>query len=279
MSRIDTLLENGRTCSYEFFPPKNEIQAAALEATIGELALAGPDFISVTYGALGSTRETTKELAISHNNRWNFPTMAHLTCVGQQKDELSDLVDTYAAAGLENILALRGDGNEPGDFRHAVELASFIKGRHPSMAVGVAAHPEIHPDAAGRGQDRRHLAAKLEVADFAITQFFFNADDYYDLVNELDALGCQKPVIPGVMLFSSAAGLRKMADMNNTALPKTLITQLEAFDKPADISKLAVETAAQLAADLDELTVPGLHIYTLNKSQPALQLRELIACQ
>ena len=133
MPQIVSLLEQGPTYSYEFSPPKDAVQAAALEETVSELAITDPDFISITYGALGNTRETTKAFAISHNARYDFPTMAHLTCVSQGKAELADLIDDYAAAGLENILALRGDGTEPGDFAHAIDLAEFIKGRHPQI--------------------------------------------------------------------------------------------------------------------------------------------------
>lgn len=213
---------------------------------------------------------------MSQNAIWEFPTMAHLTCVGQKAEEVLNIVDEYADTGLENILALRGDGEERGGFAHAIDLAVFIKDRHPAMSVGVAAHPEVHPDSASRAEDRRHLAAKLGVADFAITQFFFNPDDYRRLVEELDELGCRKPVIPGIMLFASAAGLRNMAGMNNTTLPEALTEQLDTLDKPADVSKLAVETAAELIDDLSADEVPGLHIYTLNRSQPALDLKNLL---
>jgi methylenetetrahydrofolate reductase (NADPH) len=276
MSKIASILENGPTYSYEFFPPKDIAQATVLTATIGELAVTQPDFISVTYGALGNTRETTKNTVIEQNGRWAFPTMAHLTCVGQRREEIVGLIDEYASSGLENILALRGDGDEPGDFPHAIHLAEFIKDRYPAMSVGVAAHPEIHPDSSSRKQDRATLAAKLEVADFAITQFFFDADHYHRLVDELDALGSNKPIVPGVMLFTTSAGLIRMADMNNTSLPTALIAELDTLDKPADVSKLAIETAADLISDLSDYDIPGVHIYTLNKSGPALALTELL---
>lgn len=276
MSTIATILEQGPTYSYEFFPPKDSAQAASLATTIGELVVTQPDFISVTYGALGNTRETTKKTVIDQNGLWSFPTMAHLTCVGQQRDELVALVDEYADAGLENILALRGDGDETGDFPHAIDLAAFIKDDYPTMSVGVAAHPEIHPASSSRKLDRETLAAKLEIADFAITQFFFDADHYHRLVDELDALGNTKPIVPGIMLFASAAGLTKMADMNNTSLPANLTSELEILDSPSDISKLAVETAADLISELNDYDIPGVHVYTLNRSGPALALKELI---
>lgn len=276
MTEIANILEAGPTFSYEFFPPRNEVQAAVLESAIRELAITNPDFISITYGAMGRTRDITREIAIDNNHLWGFPTMAHLTCVGQSRDEILDSIDTYAIEGVENILALRGDGEAPGDFEHAIELVSIIKYHYPNMSVGVAAHPEVHPDSPGRKQDREYLAAKLGVADFAITQFFFHADDYRRLIEELDELGINKPVIPGIMLFASVPGLTKMANLNNTALPMALTEKLEVFDSPADIGKIAVEAAAQLIDDLSDYDVPGLHIYTMNRSQPALQLKKLL---
>ncbi len=276
MSKIATILEQRPTYSYEFFPPKNEAQATTLAATIGELALTQPDFISITYGALGSTREATKDTVIKQNELWQFPTMAHLTCVGQDRGELADLLDEYSIAGIENILALRGDGDEDGDFSHAIDLVAFIKDRYPDMSVGVAAHPELHPSSPNRKRDREALAAKLAIADFAITQFFFDARHYHTLVDELDVLGSNKPVIPGVMLFASSVGLAKMAAMNNTSLPVSLTSRLEVLEKPSDIRQVAVETAAELIDDLRDYDIPGIHVYTLNKSGPALALKALL---
>lgn len=276
MARIAEILENGPTYSYEFFPPKDDRQSAALAQTIEELSVTDPDFISVTHRAQAGTGDATQEVVVLQNDTRSFPVMAHLTCAGQTGAEVTAIVDGYADDGLENILALRGDSDEHGDFGHAIDLAEFIKGRHPGMSLGVAGHPEVHPDSRSRSEDRRHLAAKLEVADFAITQFFFDADDYRRLVDELDVLDCRKPVIPGIMLFASAAGLRRMAAMNDSSLPSRLTGQLDALDRPEDISKLAVETAAELIDDLGADDVPGLHIYTLNRSQPALELKKLV---
>lgn len=277
MAKIANLLEQGPTYSYEFSPPKDDAQAASLNGTIEALEVTYPDFTSITYGALGNTRDTTRDVAIAQNEIRDFPMMAHLTCVGQSRSEITGLVDAYIDGGLENILALRGDGDDPSDFAHAVDLVEYIRGRYPSLSLGVAAHPEVHPSSPSRKQDREHLAAKLEVADFAITQFFFDADHYRRLVEELDALGNDKPVLPGIMLFVSAAGLHRMAAMNNTSVPGDLAAQLETLDRPDDIGKLAVETAAGLIDELSDYGVPGLHIYTLNRSAPALALHEALS--
>jgi methylenetetrahydrofolate reductase (NADPH) len=143
------------------------------------------------------------------------------------------------------------------------------------MSVGVAAHPEVHPASASRESDRQHLAAKLEVADFAITQFFFDPNDYHRLIDELDDLGCNKPIIPGIMLFGSAGGLARMAALNNATIPEKLANRLERT-APADMGKLALDTALDLVEGLGIDKVPGLHIYTLNKSQPALDLERML---
>ncbi|HUC90241.1 MAG TPA: methylenetetrahydrofolate reductase, partial [Patescibacteria group bacterium] len=242
MSNIAELLQTNQTLSYEFSPPKTEAQAAALRTAVDELAATEPDFISITYGAMGSTREATKDFAIRQNVLRSFPAMPHLTCVGQRPEKIKDLLVEYAGEGVENILALRGDGDEPGAFVHAIGLATFIKDCFPWMSVGVAAHPEVHPASASRESDRQHLAAKLEVADFAITQFFFDPNDYHRLIDELDDLGCNKPIIPGIMLFGSAGGLARMAALNNATIPEKLANRLERT-APADMGKLALDTA------------------------------------
>jgi len=276
MSKISGILEEKTTFSYEFFPPNNATRVAALHTVVNELAVTNPDFISVTYGALGNSREATKSAVIEQNNLRSFPTMAHLTCVGHSRGEIKKLLDDYNASGVENIMALRGDGDAAGDFKYAVDLVEFIKNLHPDMSVGVAAHPEVHPNSPNRNQDRVNLATKMKVADFAITQFFFDAEHYHRMMGELDSLRIDKPIIPGIMLFLSKKGLFRMADMNNTSLPKELEERLETLEQPADISKLAVETAAGLVEKLDEYDIPGIHIYTLNRSKPVLELNNLV---
>jgi methylenetetrahydrofolate reductase (NADPH) len=276
MTKIATILGQGPTYSYEFFPPKDEAGAAALGATIDELAVTGPDFISVTHRANSDALTTTGEVVLAQNEQQDFPAMAHLTAAGQTRGEILNLLEAYIEGGLENTLVLGGDGDEPGDFAHAIDLAELIKDRDPSISVGVAAHPEVHPASKSREEDRERLAAKLEVADFAITQFFFDAEDYHWMVDELDALGNTKPVIPGIMLFASAAGLKRMADMNNSSLPRTLTDNLETFDNPEDVGKLAVETAVGLIDELSDYGVTSLHVYTLNRSAPALELHQAL---
>jgi methylenetetrahydrofolate reductase (NADPH) len=272
MTNIATLLRAGPTRSLEFFPPRTDEAERRFRSALDDLRLLEPSFASVTYGALGSTQERTRELVVGMNEDHSFPTMAHLTCVGHTRAEVDALLDQYAAAGVSNILALGGDppadGSDPGgDFDYAIELVEVVRAHRAGFCVGVAAHPELHPRSRDRASDRRHLAAKLRLADFAITQFFFRLSDYERLVDELAALGCDRPVLPGVMPFISAEGLRRMAAMNRTTIPEEIGRRLDAADgDPAAVEDLGVEVAVGLCRELMAAGAPGLHLYTLNRS-------------
>jgi methylenetetrahydrofolate reductase (NADPH) len=272
MTSIADLLAAGPTRSLEFFPPKSEEGEAQLGQALSELAPLGPSFASVTYGALGSTRERTRDLVVAMNAEHPFPTMAHLTCVGHSRAEIAELLDVYAEGGVGNILALGGDppadGSPPGgDFLHAIELVETVRAHPGGFCVGVAAHPELHPRSDDRADDRRHLAAKLMLADFAITQFFYRMEDYERMIDELAALGCDRPVIPGVMPFTSAEGLRRMAGVNRTVIPEGLAARLERVERdPAAVRELGVEVAADLCRRLADAGAPGVHLYTLNRA-------------
>ena len=273
MTRIKDILDVGRTLSFEFFPPKNDEMERQLEKAVVELAELQPSFVSVTYGALGSSRERTRDAVVRINAQQPFPAMPHLTCVGHTRADIASLLDEYAANGIENILALGGDppadGSDPGgDYQHASELVAQVRAHPGAFSVGVAAHPEIHPRSPDRESDRRFLAAKLADADFAITQFFFTVDDYLRMVDELHELGCDKPVIPGVMPIDTVAGVRRMAGMNGSAIPVPLLERLLAVeDDRAAVRKIGVETATELCAALLAEDVPGLHLYALNRSE------------
>jgi methylenetetrahydrofolate reductase (NADPH) len=208
---------------------------------------------------------------VRFNREHDFPTMAHLTCVGHRKGDITDLLDHYAANGVHNILALGGDppadGPVTGDFAYAAELLDMVREHPAGFCIGVAAHPELHPRSRDRAEDRRHLAAKLTRADFAVTQFFFRVEDYERLRDELAALGCDRPVIPGVMPFTSADGLRRMAGMNRTTIPAELSDRLDRIaGDPAAVRALGVEVAIDLGRRLEAGGAPGLHLYTLNRA-------------
>lgn len=270
MTRIAELLADHQTYSYEFFPPKDAAQAECLNDAVEALTATEPDFVSVTCGALGSGQSFTHDTVVGMQQR-GLTAMPHVTCISQSREHITDTISTYTAAGINNILALHGDGAVSGDFDHAIDLVSHIRSTQPSLSIGVAAHPEVHPSSANRATDRQHLAAKLKLADFALTQFFFQANAYARLVDELDALDCRKPIIPGVILFNNAAGLQRIAGLNNTNLPAALTEQLDKT-KQTDIGKLAVETAFKLIDDLRHQGIPGIHIYTLNRASAALEL-------
>ena len=271
MTRIPDLLAAGRTLSFEFFPPKTEAGVAELDAALQELAALHPSFISVTYGALGSTRANTRDLVIGFDQRHPFPAMPHLTCVGQSRSELHDLLEVYRASGIENVLALAGDppadGSPPeGDFTYATELVELVR-EVGGFAIGVAAFPELHPRSTDRATDRRHLADKLCAADFGISQFFFETEHYIRLIDELDALGCSTPLIAGVMPFVSVPGVRRMAAINGTHIPDALQARLDEVDgDPEAVRALGVEVATELCAELLDHGVPGLHLYALNRA-------------
>lgn len=271
MARIADLLAAGPTFSFEFFPPKTDAAQLTLGRTIAELEPLAPSFVSVTYGAGGSTRQRTHEVVAWVRRETHITPMAHLTCVGHRRDEITEILGGYEAAGIENILALGGDPPAdgpaaPSDFAFASELLAHVRD-HGSFSVGVAAHPEGHPRSPDRTSDRRRLADKLAVADFAITQFFFEADHYLRLVDELAELGCHKPVIPGIMPVTNISQVQRMAQLSGAAFPGWLANRLsKVADDPEAVRRIGVEAASQLCTDLLASGVPGLHFYTLNRS-------------
>jgi len=277
MAKISDLLAQGRTLSFEFFPPKSPAGVENLKQTVAELAPTRPSFMSVTYGAGGSTRDLTAELVIDMNRENDFPVMAHLTCVGHTHDQVKELLDLYAESGVENILALGGDppadGSDPGgDFAYACDLVEVIRGHGADFSIGVAAHPELHPRSTDRDEDRRWLAAKLAMADFGVTQFFFDPNDYLLMVEELADLDCHTPILPGVMLFRDPAGLARMAGMNNTRLPADLLERLEGATDEAQVVDVAVDVGTLLSERLLTAGAPGLHLYVLNRADAALRV-------
>lgn len=278
MTRIVDLFGGAPTVSFEFSPPKDADAEEQLATVLDELAVVGPSFASVTYGALGSTRERTRDVVVRFNREHAFPTMAHLTCVGHSKPEIVELLDHYAANGVENILALGGDppadGSDPGgDFTHAIELVELVREHPGDFSIGVAAHPEKHPRSPDLGSDREHLARKLEFADFAVTQFSWTVEPYARMLDELAALGCTKPVIPGVMLFINVHSMRRMSELNDTAIPDELWDRCLAVDgDPTAVRILGTDVGEVVSRGLLAAGAPGLHLYTMNRSVAALDL-------
>lgn len=281
MTAIRDLLDRGRTLSFEFFPPKTQEAEAKLRATVDLLEKLEPAFASVTYGAGGSTRETTRDTVLDLVEHRAFPAMPHLTCVGHSHAEVVELIDDYRSHGVHNMLALAGDppadgSPDPGDFRYAIELVELLRER-TDMCVAVAAFPEVHPRSTSRADDRTHLAEKLRVADFGITQFFFHCDDYFRMVDELAALGCDTPVLPGVIPVVNPASVRRFAAMNGSAIDEALWERLEAATEPDARTEIAVDAAVAQIERLLEGGAPGIHLYTLNQADAVIRICERIA--
>jgi methylenetetrahydrofolate reductase (NADPH) len=277
VAQIAQLLAAGPTVSFEFFPPKNEAGWLSLGRAIGELEPLEPDFVSVTYGAGGSTRTKTADLVSWVRRQTPIPPMAHLTCQGHTRADIRDILMDYQAVGVENILALGGDPPAhgeavPSDYRYSLELVEDVKA-FGGFSVGVAAHPELHPRSPDRASDRRHLAEKLLHADFAVTQFFFDIRHYLQMVDELAALGCTKPVVPGIMPISNLGQVTRMAQMSGAEVPAWVVERMEkAGDDLDEAERIGVDLATELSAQLMEEGAPGLHFYVLNRSWAAREI-------
>jgi len=267
------------TVSFEYFPPKSVAATDALLSEIDLLDQLDPSFISVTYGAGGTTRTRTESLVCGLAGTKPYPVMPHLTAIGHTTAEIKELTESYVEAGVHNVLTLAGDPPADGapitgDFRYASELIDAVKGVE-NFSIGVAAFPETHPRSSSRKMDRVHLADKLEKADFAITQFFFDVDDYCRLVGELAVLGCSKPVIPGVIPVTNPASVRRFADMNGAKVDEVLFARLESAATEAERLDIAVEHCAGMVDKLLDVGVPGIHFYTLNKANPVMRVIDI----
>ena len=271
VAKISDILQRGRAVSFEFFPPRSDEAEATLERTLRELEPLCPSFVSVTYGAGGMTRERTHELVVGINRDTTMTAMAHLTCAAHTRAELEEIVDRYRDAGVENILALGGDPPAdldlpPGELEHARDLVRLVRGVGV-FAVGVAVHPEPHPRSPSIEEDRRHGAEKLAEADFGITQFFFDAHHYFDLVQSLRAQGVDKPVIPGIMPVLSIAGIKRMTELQGSEFPEWFMQRLRPVeDDPATVRRIGIEESTRLCQELLDGGAPGLHFFTLNRS-------------
>ena len=270
MTRIDELLRAGRTFSFEFFPPRTDEERLVLVRTLRDLEPLEPSFVSITYRGGRSSRALTTDLVAGLRQTTSLTPMAHLICAGHSRLELADILVDLRKAGVENLMALGGDpptdpDAEPGELEHAselVELARAIGG----FSIGVAAHPIGHPRSPDRASDRRFLAEKLERADFAVTQFFYEIGEYAGLMEDLARLGVGKPVIPGIMPVTNLRSIPAMAAMG-APVPPALAARLEAAgpDREA-VRREGVAVFTELCEELLAAGAPGLHFYTLNRS-------------
>ncbi len=278
MTRIADLLAAGQTYSFEFFPPKNDSELKTLARTIGELQPLGPSFVSVTYRGGAESRQRTFDLVSGMLHTTSLNPMAHLICVAHTRLELADILVSLRKAGVENLMALGGDPPAdpdagPGELAYAaelVELARAIGG----FSIGVAAHPAGHPRSPSNDSDRDFLAEKLRLADFGVTQFFFEAAEYRQLVADLHDRDVHTPVLPGILPVTSLSTMGRLGAMG-AAAPDWMqerLRQADADGGPEAVRKMGVELATELCADLLQAGVPGLHFYTFNTSSATREI-------
>lgn len=274
--RIRELLSCGRPCiSFEFFPPKNEEGLAAMRDSLERLRDLRPSFVSVTYGAGGSTRDRTIELVAKLRDEYELEPMAHLTCVGAGKEELSGVLKRLQDAGVENVLALRGDppaGDagftpHPEGFRYASELVAYVRSGFRFCVAG-ACYPEKHLEAATREVDLQNLKRKVDAgAEFLVSQLFFDNQAYFDFVARARAMGIGVPIIPGIMPITNVKQVERFTAMCGASIPEPLLTELRSIqDQPEAVLSLGVAHATAQCLELLQRGAPGIHFYTLNKS-------------
>jgi len=262
--------------SFEFFPPKDEISRASLSVSIDELAKLNPDFVSVTYGAMGSNQESS--LAVVESLAKRFPTIAHLTCIGATRDNIQALLGRYMQLGVAGILALRGDkpanfeSLPASDYRVALDLVNQVI-QTSSLPVGVATFPEKHPESPSLLHDINVLKLKQDAgATFAMTQLFFSLDAYHQLVASARRAGVTIPIIPGVMPINNVKQVMRMAEMSGASVPNSLSKALAEAATETDAQKIGMEFTVELSAKLLAEEAPGLHIFTLNQYRAASEV-------
>ena len=269
--------------SFEFFPPKDDQGVDRLFETVANLKPLRPAFVSVTYGAGGSTREKTVAITRRIKREAGIEAMAHLTCVGHGRDEIAALLDEYEDAGIENIMALRGDPPRgdtefvphPEGFSHANELIAFIRERK-EFCIGGAGYPETHPEAPSPEEDLLNLKRKVDAGtDFVVTQLFFDARDYFEFVSRARSESIDAPIIPGVMPVTNTAQIKRFTQMCGATIPAPLLAKLDAAAGDAEaVVEAGIEHATHQCRALLEGGAPGIHFYTLNRS---LSTRKILA--
>jgi methylenetetrahydrofolate reductase (NADPH) len=274
--------KNTQVLSFEFFPPKDEATANNLLATVEALKVCKPNFVSITYGAGGSTRERTLQYTEKLGRIFGCATMPHLTCVGHSRDELITIIESFRAAGASQIMALRGDPPKgektfkphPNGLRHASELVALIREIFPECIIGVAGYPEKHPEAESLEQDLKHLREKVEAgADFITTQLFFDNRVYFRFVEKCREMGIEVPILPGLMSVVARQQVERFCALCGTTIPLSLMRQLEiAGEDTQAIENVGVDWATNQVLDLLQGGVPGIHLYLLNRARPTLQL-------
>lgn len=280
---IAKILEDQNPCfSFEFFPPKTEKGSKALFDEMSDLVSLKPGYVSVTYGAGGSTRDLTHDLITRIQQESDLTVVSHLTTVGHNKDEIAEIIDRYNEDGISNIMALRGDPPKGMDdlpkvengFAQAADLVSFIKERHPHFGIGVAGFPEGHPGCPNRLQEIEYLKAKVDAgADYICTQLFFENNDFYDFRERCELAGIHVPIIAGIMPITSRKGMKRMAELALGArFPAKLLKALGRAEDDEFAASVGIHWATEQVRDLLDNDVRGVHFYTLNKSSATRQI-------
>lgn len=272
--------------SMEFFPPSDSAQLPGFYDTVDRLRALNPLFASVTYGAGGARQQNTLAVTAELARR-GMTAMAHLTCVGAEPDSIAAFLEELRAAGVDNVLALRGDppAGKTWDwshahFRHASDLVAFVRERQPGLGIGVAAYPAPHPESRSFAEDRNRTAEKLRAgADFAITQLFFDAREYEDLAAQLRGQGITTPVVPGILPIQSFDSLRRVLSLCGANIPGKLYLALEQADRDGGaeaVRRVGLDYAVAQIRRLLDAGAPGIHLYTLNKADVCLRLAEAV---
>jgi methylenetetrahydrofolate reductase (NADPH) len=281
MKIIDRLQGNGPSLSLEFFPPKEREQWPRFFSQVERLAGLDPLFASVTYGAGGSFRDNTLDIAAEMHKRFGLTVMSHLTCVGAEKQGIAEYVERLLDAGVRDVLALRGDmpGDEKDiwkDFRHASDLVEFVGRGWPEMGVATACYPDAHPESPSIDDDLRWTCHKFNAgSDFAVTQLFFDVRRYRDLVRRLESRGVTNPVLPGVLPVLSMASLNRILSLCGANIPLKLYLALQEADRTggdAAVRRKGIEIARRQVRELLDLGAPAIHLYSLNNADVCLDI-------
>lgn len=278
MEILSALKASRPTLSFEFFPPKTDKGSDQLLSTVRQLGNLEPAFVSVTYGAGGTTREKTRAIVQRIKEETKVPTIPHLTCIGHSTTEMTEILDHYAADGVGTILALRGDpprdqpdyDRSADDFNYAIDLVRFLRDHSSSFEIGVAGFPEGHPSTPNRLIEMDHFKAKVDAgADYICTQLFFDTHDFLDYRDRCQLAGIDLPIVAGIMPITTISSMKRMADLAaGCRFPAKLLKALrDVQGDPEELEKAGIDYATQQCQELIDAGVSGLHLYTLNKSQ------------
>lgn len=288
MKITDIFKENKKTFSFEFFPPKNLNTAVRFGINASQLMKLKPSFVSVTYGAGGSSRDNTFEMVDLFKNNLDFNVMAHYTCVNATKEKIAYDMRTLQDMGIENLMLLRGDPPEdneekipknPDGFDHSSDLIRFVNEKYNNFAIGAGAYPEKHPEATTMEEDLINLKIKADAgADFFITQFFFDNKYYWDFMDKAIQKGIKTRIIPGIIPINNYKKIKKFSEIAGATIPDSIHKKMELKkDNPDEIYKIGLDLAIEQAKDLLKNNAPGIHIYTLNRSRAAVDLYDNLA--